>query len=156
MSNPLSNAQRRRRGLAGHELDLLAAIALGGVVGAEMRYGLGLLVPHATARWPTATLLVNTTGCFLIGVLMVMINELTEPHRLARPLLGVGLLGGYTTFSTYATDVAQLLSADQGGTALTYLALTPLMALLAAWAGATLTRAASALRRATPGPGGTT
>lgn len=54
-------------------------------------------------------MLINATGSFLIGVLIVMLLELTGLHRLARPLLVVGVLGGYTTFSTFATDTEQLI-----------------------------------------------
>jgi hypothetical protein len=51
----------------------------------------------------------HATGCFLIGALMVIITELTQPLR---QLLGVGVVGGHTTFSTHTSDVAQLLGAD--------------------------------------------
>jgi CrcB protein len=132
----------QRRELAGHEVDVLGAIVVGGLIGAEARHG--LLVPHATTGWPTATFLINATGCFLIGVLMVVISELTEAHRLVRPLLGLGVLGGYTTFSTYTADVVQPMAAGRAGTALLYLVLTPLVALLAVWAGVALTPAAGA------------
>lgn len=129
-----------RRRVAGHELDTLAAIGIGGLIGAELRYGLGVLLPRDPAGWPTATLFINTTGCFLIGVLMVLISEFLRPHRLVRPLLGVGVLGGYTTFSTYTVETAELMSAGRAGSALTYLVVTPLLALLAVWSGTRLTR----------------
>lgn len=145
----------QRRELTRHEVGVLGAIAIGGLIGAEARYGLGVLLPHATTGWPTATFLINASGCFLIGVLMVMISELTDAHRLVRPLLGVGVLGGYTTFSTYTADVVQLLAAGHVGTALTYLVLTPLIALIAVWAGVALTRAAGAAHRRTSQRGGT-
>jgi CrcB protein len=144
-----------RRELAGHEVSVLGAIALGGLIGAEARYALGLLLPHATTAWPTATFLINATGCFLIGVLMVTITELTRAHRLVRPLLGVGVLGGYTTFSTYTADIVQLLSADRTATALLYLMVTPVIALLAVWAGAALTRAIGTALSTTSPQGGT-
>ena len=90
-----------RREVAGPRLHaVLGAIAVGGVVGAEARYGLGVLLPHRADEWPWATLLTNVSGCLLIGVLMVVIVERIRPHPLVRPLLGVGVLGGYTTFST--------------------------------------------------------
>lgn len=133
---------RQRREFAGHELGVLGAIIVGGVAGAEARYGLGVLIPHAGTAWPASTVLTNVTGCFLIGVLMVTITELVEAHRLTRPLLGVGVLGGYTTFSTYTTDAVQLLTANRYGTALLYLIATPVLALIAVWLGAALTRLA--------------
>ena len=125
---------------------VLAVIAVGGVLGAETRYGLSVLLPHQPGGWPWATWLVNTSGCFLIGVLMVVITEVTSPHRLVRPFLGVGVLGGYTTFSTAMVDVHQMALAGRPGPALGYLAATVTAAVGAAFAGATATRAAGALR----------
>ncbi|HXV92669.1 MAG TPA: fluoride efflux transporter CrcB [Pseudonocardia sp.] len=135
----------RRRTLGGQRPDLLGAIAVGGALGAEARYGLGLALPHAAGGFPWSTLLVNLSGCFLIGILMVVVTDLAEPHRLVRPFLGVGVLGGYTTFSTYSTELVQLLDAGRPGPALAYLVVTPFGALAAAWAGSALTRATAAL-----------
>ena len=104
----------RRCNLAGHPLEVLGAIAAGGVVGAEARYTLGLALPHAVGTWPWSTLLINVSGCLLIGVLMVVITELVKPHRLLRPFLGVGVLGGYTAFSTYAVDALSLVTGRAG------------------------------------------
>jgi CrcB protein len=125
---------------------VLAVIALGGVLGAEARHAASLLVPHAAGQWPWATWLVNGSGCFLIGVLMVVVTELTSPHRLLRPFLGVGVLGGYTTFSTAMVDVQQLALAGRPGTALAYLLSTAVAAVVAAFAGTALTRAAAGRR----------
>jgi CrcB protein len=111
------------------------------VLGAEARYGLSVALPHSGGQWPWATLIINASGCLLIGVLMVTITELTSPHRLVRPFLGVGVLGGYTTFSTYSVDIVQLLGSGHPGRALGYLVATPLVALAAVWLGATGTRA---------------
>jgi CrcB protein len=124
---------------------VLVTIAVGGIIGAEARYGMSVWLPHRV-QWPVATWLVNTSGCFLIGVLMVVITELTSPHRLVRPFLGVGILGGYTTFSTAMVDVQQLALAGRGGLALGYLAVTVLAALAATFLGAMLTRMAAAAR----------
>jgi CrcB protein len=122
-----------------------AAIAAGGVLGAEARYGLSVLMPHEPGQWPWATWLINISGCFLIGILMVMITELTSPHRLVRPFLGVGILGGFTTFSTAMVDVQQLALTGHGGAALGYMLATVTAAVAAAFAGATLTRASAVL-----------
>jgi CrcB protein len=120
---------------------VLAAIAAGGALGAIARYGVGLALPHAPDGWPWSTLLINASGCLLIGVLMVLILEVWVAHRLVRPFLGVGVLGGYTTFSTYAVEAQQLIGAGRPGLALTYLAATVVVALLAVQVGLTLTRA---------------
>src|SRR3954468_17553036 len=138
-----TTAQRRPRSW---DPAVLAAIAAGGVLGAEARYGLSVLIPHQPGQWPMATWLINVSGCFLIGILMVVITELTSPHRLIRPFLGVGILGGYTTFSTAMVDVQQMALAGHGGAALGYLIATVTAAVAATFAGVTLTRTGAALQ----------
>lgn len=115
---------------------VLAAVSAGGVIGATARYAVSL-------AWPSvwATFAINVLGCALIGVLMVLVSErqvVTRP--LARPFLGVGVLGGFTTFSTYALDFAGLLERQQSGAALAYAAATVAGALGAVWLGASVTR----------------
>jgi CrcB protein len=134
-------SQRRRRD---RDPAVLAAIAAGGVLGAEARYGLSVLMPHEPGQWPMATWLINVSGCFLIGVLMFSIIELTSPHRLVRPFLGVGVLGGYTTFSTAMVDVQQMVLAGREGAALGYMLATLVAAVSAVFAGVSLTRASAA------------
>lgn len=134
------HVSRQGAQLAGHRLDVLGVIALGGMAGAEVRYGMGLALPHRTGDWPWATLLVNISGCFLIGVLVIMITEVRQAHRLVRPFLGVGVLGGYTTFSTYAVDALSVARADRFGLALGYVIVTPVLAVLACAVGAGITR----------------
>ena len=122
-------------------IGMVSAVAVGGIAGAEARYGLGLALPHRPSQWPWSTLLINISGCVLIGVLMVVITELVDAHPLTRPLLGVGVLGGYTTFSTYTVDVLNLAQAGRWPLALGYGVATPVLAVLAAAAGAALARA---------------
>lgn len=119
---------------------VLVVVALGGGLGSLARYGLTLLLPTAAGHFPWATFLTNVTGCFLIGVLMVLITDVWTAHRLIRPLLGTGILGGYTTFSTYAVDIRGLLQPGTVALAFTYLASTLVCALLAVLAGTWLTR----------------
>jgi fluoride exporter len=135
-------AQRRQRNW---DPAVLGAIAAGGVLGAEARFGLSVLMPHEPGQWPMATWLINVSGCFLIGILMFAITELTSPHRLVRPFLGVGVLGGYTTFSTSMVDVQQMALAGHEGGALGYLLATLVAAVAAAFAGVALTRASAAM-----------
>mgnify|MGYP001115958525 CR=1 FL=1 len=131
----------QRRELAGpRAASVLAAIAIGGIVGAEARYGLGLAWPHPAAGVPWSTLVINTAGCLLIGILMVLITERFTPHPLLRPLLGVGVLGGYTTFSTFTVDIVTVAVHGQPLLALEYLVVTPVAALVAVWLGVSLTR----------------
>ena len=124
---------------------VLAVISAGGVLGALARYGLQHAFPHRAEQFGFATFAVNAVGCLLIGVLMALITEVWPGRRLLRPFLGVGVLGGFTTFSTYVVDIQQAVAAGAARTALAYLAATVVVALLAVWTGATLT--ARALRR---------
>jgi CrcB protein len=127
---------------------VLGAVALGGALGALARYGLATAWPHPPAGFPWATFVTNVSGCFLIGILMVLITEVWSAHRLIRPFLGVGVLGGYTTFSTYTGEVQQLVAAGAARTGLLYLAGTVLAALAAVYAGVSATRLATHRRRA--------
>ncbi|MEV5600136.1 fluoride efflux transporter CrcB [Streptomyces sp. NPDC052299] len=127
---------------------VVAAVALGGAAGASARYGAALLWPTATHGFPWTTLVVNVTGCAVIGVFMVAISEVWAAHRLVRPFFGTGVLGGFTTFSTYAVDIQRLVSEDRPGTGLVYLGVTLLAALAAVWSAVWLTRRALAWRQA--------
>ena len=130
----------RVRGRGRNEATVLIAISVGGASGAAGRYLIGVTWPPAPGSFPVSTLAVNVLGCALIGVLMVLITEVWTRQRLLRPFLGTGVLGGFTTFSTYTVDIQRLVSGTHTGTALLYLALTPIGALLAVWATATATR----------------
>ncbi|MFG2040497.1 fluoride efflux transporter FluC [Dactylosporangium sp. NPDC048998] len=120
---------------------VLAAISAGGVCGTLARYGLSTAWPHPRGEFPWTTLLINVSGCLLIGVLMVIVTQVAPDRRLLRPFVGVGVLGGYTTFSTYVVDIHQTASAGAPWVALAYLAVTVVGALLAVWAGAAATGA---------------
>lgn len=121
----------QRRELREHPVTVLGAIALGGVIGALARYGVGALLPHGTGAWAWSTFLINVSGCLLLGVLMAVIEHHVPDQKLLRPFAGVGILGGYTTFSTATVDVVQMLSAHQPLPALGYLCATAVGALVA-------------------------
>ncbi|WP_067824119.1 fluoride efflux transporter CrcB [Nocardia inohanensis] len=119
---------------------ILSVIALGGGIGAVARYGVSLWVPQ-TGDIPWQTLAVNMIGCFAIGVLMVCITEIWSAHRLLRPFLGVGVLGGFTTFSTFAVEVRRLLESSRTVYAgLGYLGGTVVVSLAAVVLGVSVTR----------------
>lgn len=122
---------------------LLAVISAGGVIGACARHALALALPHQPGAFPSATFVSNVSGCLLIGILMVVITEVWSAHRLLRPFLGVGVLGGYTTFSTYAVDVQQLVAAGAARSGPLYLVGTPVAALAAVYVGIAATRLAT-------------
>ncbi|MFJ6798815.1 CrcB family protein [Streptomyces sp. NPDC091268] len=135
---------------------VLAAVAAGGVLGALARHGVSLLLPTGAGGFPWATFWTNVAGCALIGVLMALIAEdgRTPPHPLLRPFAGVGVLGGFTTFSTYAVDFSRLLDGGEAGTALAYAGLTVAGALGAVAAAAAVTRRAVRDRDRSGGRGG--
>jgi CrcB protein len=136
-------AQRRTRAL---DPAVLAVIALGGVAGTEARFALERAFPAGHGGWPLTTFAINLGGSFLLGALMVVLTELTSAHRLLRPFLGVGVLGGFTTFSTAMVEVPQLMGAGRPGLALLYLVTSAVGALLAAALGVLLARAVGRLR----------
>ncbi|WP_405057601.1 CrcB family protein [Kribbella sp. NBC_01505] len=86
---------------------VLGAVALGGIIGSLARYGLATAIPHPEGGFPWATFITNVVGCLAIGVLFARLTP--QSHPLLRPFLGTGILGGFTTFSTYAVDTEKLL-----------------------------------------------
>ena len=131
---------------------VVTVIAAGGVFGALARYAASVVWPHEPGGFAWSTWLVNVSGCLLIGVLMVLISEVWVGRRLVRPFLGVGVLGGYTTFSTSIVDVQRAAAHDAAGVALLYLGATLLGAMVAVWTGTAVT--AWALRARRPGRDG--
>jgi len=80
-------------------------VMAGGAVGSLARYVAGTaIMSRYGGRFPLATLVVNATGCFLIGVIMTALTREAAPHPNWRLLLVVGFLGGYTTFSSFAYE----------------------------------------------------
>lgn len=102
----------------------LAVVAAGGALGSLARYAVGVAVPHEPGGFPWATLVVNVVGSFLLGVLTVLVLSTRSRRPLAQPFLGVGVLGGFTTFSAYSLELRDLLAADRPVLALLYAALT--------------------------------
>lgn len=141
----------QRRELRDRPGAVLAAISLGGICGALSRYGVGELLPHPAGQWAWSTWTINASGCLFIGVLMALIDQVWPRQRLIRPFVGVGVLGGYTTFSTATVDVVQLVNAQRPGAALLYLAATVLVALIAVTLGSVATAAVVTRRGGTKG-----
>jgi fluoride exporter len=112
-------------------LPAVGAIAVGGGAGSVLRYELSRAVHPAGNGFPTATLVINLVGALLLGALIVAVIEVWRPHHLVRPLLGTGLLGGFTTFSTFAVETRNL----SFGVAALYVATTLIGGLLLAAAG---------------------
>jgi CrcB protein len=98
------SGRRRRLGLP-----LLGVIALGGAAGGVARYEVSRALASPSGGVPWATFLANTAGCFTLAVLLVVIADRWPPHRYLRPLLGIGFLGAFTTFSTWVVDGDRLV-----------------------------------------------
>jgi CrcB protein len=82
--------------------------AAGGALGAVARWAVTEVLPGPPGSWPWATLLVNLTGCFLLGALLAVLAARSPEPAWVRPFVGVGVLGGYTTYSTFAVEVVDL------------------------------------------------
>lgn len=136
----LAHAAHRWWGFLGPRWDVLIAIAAGGALGSLARWGVGELVPWSGTEFPWATFIENVSGGFALGVLMVFVLDVSPPHRYLRPFLGVGLLGGYTTFSTYMLDARHLLAEGQVPAAFAYLGGSLLAGLVAVWTGIAVAR----------------
>ena len=132
----------RQRAELRHPAPVLLSIAVGGALGAAARYGLGRAFPVTANGFPWTTFGINVTGCLLSGILMVLVTDVFPERRLRRPVGGVGVLGGFTTFSTYAVETSQLLRDGRVGTAVAYLLGTVATAVPAVWLGLAVTRAA--------------
>jgi CrcB protein len=87
----------------------LAAIFAGGALGAAIRTGLVELAPARAGAWPWATFAVNVAGSFLLGYLITRLQERLPVTAYRRPLLGTGLCGALTTFSSFQLDLLNML-----------------------------------------------
>jgi fluoride exporter len=112
---------------------LLAAI--GGALGALARWAVGEALPRSSGEWPWATLGINLSGCLLIGVLIGVLAVRRPDDEHLRTFLGAGVLGGFTTFSAFAGEVADLLRVGAPVVAAVYVAVSVLGGLLAVAAG---------------------
>ncbi|MFL5894056.1 MAG: fluoride efflux transporter CrcB [Thermoleophilaceae bacterium] len=91
----------------------LAAVLAGGFIGAVLRAELAEVLPAGGARWPWATLIVNLGGAFLLGYFTTRLQERLPLSAYRRPLLGTGLCGALTTFSTMQFELLQMLDRDR-------------------------------------------
>ncbi len=109
--------------------------ALGGALGALARWAVVLAVPRSSGDWPWATLSVNLVGCLLIGLLLAVLAARRPDDERLRTFLGAGVLGGFTTFSAFAVEVADLLRMGVPIAAAGYVGVSVLGGLLAVAAG---------------------
>jgi CrcB protein len=114
--------------------------ALGGALGALARWGIAEALPHARGAWPWSTLLINLTGCLLLGVLFAVLAARVPEPSWVRPFVGVGVLGGYTTYSTFAVEMVDLGRTGAALEAARYLLVSVVGGVLAVALGAVAAR----------------
>lgn len=117
------------------ELRVLGVIALGGMVGATARFVIGETWPAPSGGFPWATFAINLSGCLALGALMALIAGREELRPWVRPFWGTGVIGGYTTFSTYAVEANELLLTRHPAVGVAYLGVSVALGVLAALAG---------------------
>ena len=117
-------------------------VGLGGALGAMARYGTGVMIGHYWRNpFPLGTMTVNVVGSLAMGLLVGLLARYTpEWQPQARLFLAVGLLGGFTTFSSFSLEAITLIQRGQAGLALGYAMLSVILSLLALVAGLMLTR----------------
>jgi fluoride exporter len=119
----------------------LAAIFVGGAIGALARYGLGRALPHDPGSWPWATFCVNVAGALTLGYVTTRLQERLPPTAYRRPLLGTGFCGALTTFSTVQVELVQMLDEGRSGLAAGYAAASIAAGVLAVAATTNVVRA---------------
>jgi CrcB protein len=100
----------------------IGAIFAGGALGTLARAALAEAFPHAATTWPWPTFTVNVVAAFLLGYLVTRLQERLPLSSYRRPLLGTGLCGGLSTFSTMQVEILEMINAHAWGLAVAYAA----------------------------------
>ena len=126
-------------------MEKLWLVGLGGFLGSVMRYALGGWMGRMKAGWtfPIETLLINVVGCIVLGFLAGLAESRGVFSGTTRAFLFIGLLGGFTTFSTYGYETFQLLRDGQWQSATLSTTLQVVLGIGGVWAGHSLARLAS-------------
>ncbi|MDX6318869.1 MAG: fluoride exporter [Nocardioidaceae bacterium] len=118
----------------------LAAIFAGGAIGTTVRAALATRMPSSSTHWPTVTFVVNVVGAFLLGYVATRLQERLPLSSYRRPLLGTGLCGGLTTFSTMQLEIVRMLDSGAYVLAAAYTVASIVAGLLAVHTATALVR----------------
>lgn len=119
---------------------MLAAVAVGGMVGSTGRYLLARAIPHDVGDFPTATFVTNVLGSFLLGVVVMAVTRRDAPSSRLLAFLTTGILGSFTTFSTFAVENVVLADDGHLAVAVVYVAASLAAGIGAAWVGVAVGR----------------
>jgi CrcB protein len=136
-----------RRGQRRVSAGQLLAIAGGGFLGGLARYAVTQAFPIGDRGFPWPVLAINTAGAFALAAFLVLLTEVVPPTRYARPAIGTGFLGAFTTFSSVVGSVDQLAAHGRLALAVAYLAASVGLGIAAAMSGLIAARAAVRSRR---------
>jgi len=120
----------------------LAAIFIGGFIGAVARAGLVELLPQDPSQWPWSTFVANLVGAFLLGYFTTRLQERLPLSAFRRPFLGTGLCGALTTFSTMQLELLRMLDGEHFFLAAAYAAVSVVAGFLAVAVATNLVRRA--------------
>jgi fluoride exporter len=115
-------------------------VMTGGALGAALRFQLGRMLMVSQGGWPLPTFAANVAGGFAMGLLAAWLLRAGDSGEPMRLLLGIGLLGGFTTFSAFSLEMAMMVERGQMMLAISYAFASVLLALMALFAGLALGR----------------
>ena len=121
-------------------LDVLAAIALGGALGAPARFEVAQIIHVAKDSFPWATFWTNVSGSFALGFFLIVLIERFPPTRYLRPFVATGFLGAFTTFSTFVVETNLLIKDGHAAIGVTYAVASLIVGFAAVWFGIVLAR----------------
>jgi fluoride exporter len=128
--------------MLGHDRRELAAVFVGGALGTLARAVLAIVAAPEPGHWPWPTFIVNIVGAFLLGYFTTRLLERLPVSSYRRPLLGTGVCGGLTTFSTMQVETVRMLEQHHYGLAAGYTAVSIVVGLLALYLATALVRRA--------------
>jgi fluoride exporter len=122
-------------------MPVIVGVALGGAFGASVRYLLDRFIEqHTESVFPWSTFAINVTGCFVIGVVVEQLVDRHDVPAWIRVGIVVGVIGGYTTFSTFSQEIFSLLESNDVAIAVAYGGASVTIGLLAVYAGTVVGR----------------